>query len=86
MTIKKFLQKLPMPNPKTFVGKGKLEEIREYIKENNVELVIFDDELSPSQLRNIERDLDCKILGDPAVLQPSTRMPSICHSCMMTQK
>lgn len=62
ITQKKFLQKLPMPNPRTFVGTGKLEEIREYIKENGIELVIFDDELSPSQLRNIERELECKIL------------------------
>lgn len=62
ITKKKFLQKLPMPNPKTFVGKGKLQEILEYIKENQIELVIFDDELSPSQLRNIERELECKIL------------------------
>jgi len=61
-TVKKFLQKLPYPNPKTFVGTGKLEEIREYIKHHEIELVIFDDELSPSQLRNIERDLECKIL------------------------
>ncbi len=61
-TIKKFLQKLPMIHPRTFVGTGKLEEIRDYIKENNIELVIFDDELSPSQLRNIERELECKIL------------------------
>lgn len=61
-TQKKFLQKLQMPHPRTYVGKGKLEEIREYIKENNIELVIFDDELSPSQLRNIERELECKIL------------------------
>jgi GTP-binding protein HflX len=62
ITQKKFLQKLPMPNPRTFVGTGKLEEIREYIKEHGIELVIFDDELSPSQLRNIERELECKIL------------------------
>lgn len=62
ITQKKFLQKLPMPNPRTFVGTGKLEEIKEYIKEHEVELVIFDDELSPSQLRNIERELECKIL------------------------
>jgi GTP-binding protein HflX len=62
ITQKKFLQKLPMPNPRTFVGTGKLEEIREYIKEHVIELVIFDDELSPSQLRNIERELECKIL------------------------
>ena len=62
ITQKKFLQKMPFANPKTFVGKGKLEEIRDYIKENEVELVIFDDELSPSQLRNIERVLECKVL------------------------
>ncbi len=62
ITQKKFLQKMPFANPKTFVGKGKLEEIRNYIKENEVELVIFDDELSPSQLRNIERVLKCKVL------------------------
>jgi GTP-binding protein HflX len=62
ITVKKFLQKLPMPNPRTFVGSGKIEEIRDYIKEHGVELVIFDDELSPSQLRNIERELACKIV------------------------
>jgi GTP-binding protein HflX len=62
ITEKKFLQKMPYPNPKTYVGKGKMEEIRDYIKENNIELVIFDDELSPSQLRNIEKVLECKIL------------------------
>lgn len=62
VTHHKFLQKLPMPNPRTFVGSGKLEEIKEYIKAHEIELVIFDDELSPSQLRNIERELECKIL------------------------
>jgi GTP-binding protein HflX len=51
-----------MAHPRTFVGKGKIQEIKEYIKENGIELVIFDDELSPSQLRNIERELECKIL------------------------
>ena len=61
-TVEVFTQKLPYPNPRTYVGTGKLEEIRQYIKAANVELVIFDDELSPSQLRNIERDLDCKVL------------------------
>lgn len=61
-TQRKFLQKMPIANPKTFVGKGKLEEIREYVKAKDIELVIFDDELSPSQLRNIERTLECKIL------------------------
>jgi GTP-binding protein HflX len=62
ITMKKFLQKLQMANPRTFVGTGKLEEIKEYVKEHHIELVIFDDELSPSQLRNIERELECKIL------------------------
>lgn len=52
-TIKKFTQKLSTPHPKTFVGTGKLEEIALYIKENDINMVIFDDELSPSQLRNI---------------------------------
>ena len=62
LPIKKFTQKLDFPNPKTFVGSGKLYEINNYIKENEVELIIFDDELSPSQLKNIEKELKCKIL------------------------
>ena len=57
-----FLQNLPVPNPKTYVGIGKIDEIREYIKAKDITLVIFDDELSPSQLRNIEKILECKIL------------------------
>ncbi|WP_294671555.1 GTPase HflX [uncultured Fluviicola sp.] len=60
--VKRFTQKLPLANPRTFVGTGKLEEIKDYIKEHGIELVIFDDELSPSQLRNIEKELECKIL------------------------
>lgn len=62
ITQHRFLQKIPLPNPKTFVGTGKLEEINQYIKENNIDLCIFDDELSPSQLRNIERVLEIKVL------------------------
>ena len=62
LTEKKFLQKLQMANPRTYVGTGKLEEIKTYVQESNIELVIFDDELSPSQLRNIERELQCKVL------------------------
>ena len=61
-TIKRFTQSLPIANPKTFVGKGKLIEIKDFIKDNEIDLVIFDDDLSPSQLRNIERALECKIL------------------------
>ena len=60
--VKRFLQKLDRPNPKTFLGTGKLDEVKEYIDAHNVGTAIFDDELSPAQLRNIERILDCKIL------------------------
>jgi GTP-binding protein HflX len=60
--IKRFSQKLERPNPKTFLGTGKMEEIHLFIKENNISTVIFDDELSPSQQKNISKILDCKIL------------------------
>jgi len=59
---KRFLQKLNYANPKTFIGEGKLQEISDYVVENEIEIVIFDDELSPSQLRNLENTLKCKIL------------------------
>lgn len=59
---KVFTQKLDKPNSRTYIGSGKLDEIKKYITENNISLVIFDDELTPSQLRNIERELNCKIL------------------------
>jgi GTP-binding protein HflX len=57
-----FIQRLDYPDPRTFVGSGKLAEIRDYVQGNEIDLVIFDDELSPSQLRNIERELNCRIL------------------------
>lgn len=60
--VKKFLQRLEQPNPVTFVGIGKLEEIKQYIQENEIGLVIFDDDLSPKQLKNIEKELQVKIL------------------------
>src|SRR3989339_235725 len=60
--VKRFVQKLEHPHPKTFVGTGKLNEIAGYIKENKINLLIFDDELSPSQLRNIENIVSCKVL------------------------
>lgn len=61
-TLKKFVQKLDRADSKTFVGSGKMGEIEAYVKEHEVDLVIFDDDLTPSQLRNIEKILDCKIL------------------------
>ena len=60
-TVKTFTQSLPKADLKTFVGKGKLAEINAYIKENDVNVVIFDDDLTPSQLRNIEKELNIKI-------------------------
>ena len=60
--IKRFSQKLERPNPKTFLGTGKIDEINLYIKENTISTVIFDDELSPSQQKNLSKILDCKIL------------------------
>ena len=59
---KVFTQKLNNPNPKTFIGEGKINEIRDYIKENEVKTVIFDDELSATQERNISKIFNCKIL------------------------
>jgi GTP-binding protein HflX len=60
--IKRFFQKMERPNPKTFLGTGKMDEINHYIKQNKVSTVIFDDELSPSQQKNITKILDCKVL------------------------
>ena len=62
VVLKRFTQKLETPNKATFVGSGKLEEIGNYIKVTEADTVIFDDELSPTQLRNIEKILECKIL------------------------
>ena len=59
---KVFTQKLNNPNPKTFIGEGKINEIRDYIKDNDVKTVIFDDELSATQERNISKIFNCKIL------------------------
>jgi GTP-binding protein HflX len=61
-TVKWFTQKLQRPERATFVGTGKLEEIKEYVVAEEIDMVVFDDELSPSQLRNIERELGVKIL------------------------
>ena len=62
ITQRKFVQKLAHPDSKTFIGKGKLEEIKQYIQGKDVRVVIFDDELSGSQITNIEKVLDCKTI------------------------
>jgi len=61
-TISTFTQNLPKPDIRTYVGKGKLEDIHAYIKSKDVDMVVFDDDLSPSQVRNLEATLECKIL------------------------
>ena len=66
--VKKFKQKINTPNPKTFIGKGKIEEIQKYVKNNDVSIVIFDDELTPTQQSNIEKLLKCKILDRTALI------------------
>ncbi|ATA78074.1 GTPase HflX [Capnocytophaga canimorsus] len=60
--LQRFTQKLDVPNPKTFIGTGKMEEVQQFVEENGVGTVIFDDELSPAQQKNIERILKAKIL------------------------
>jgi GTP-binding protein HflX len=60
--VTRFVQAIDTPNPRTFVGTGKLEEIKAYVEAAEIDLVVFDDELSPSQLRNLEKDLECKVL------------------------
>ena len=61
-TVRRFTQRLPQPSSRIYVGPGKLEEIAKYCEENEIDVAIFDDELSPSQTRNIEKEMPCRIL------------------------
>lgn len=65
---KRFLQKLEYPNPRTYVGKGKLDEIKQYVEEHEIGLVIFDDDLSTKQVSNIEKELQVKILDRTSLI------------------
>ena len=60
--LEKFYQRVETPNPRTYIGSGKLKEIEEYVKIHNVDLVVFDDELSASQFRNLEKMLECRVI------------------------
>lgn len=62
LPMRRFLQKLEVQNPRSFVGPGKLQEIIAFVKENDIQTIIFDDELTPTQIRNIEKAAECKIL------------------------
>ena len=68
VTEKKFLQKLNGPDSRTFVGKGKLEEIRQYIEDNDIGMAIFDDDLTSKQVANVERELKVKILDRTSLI------------------
>jgi GTP-binding protein HflX len=60
--VKKFIQRLDSPNARTYIGSGKLEEIHQFVIQEKIDIVIFDDELSPSQMRNIEKELEIRVL------------------------
>lgn len=66
--VKRFVQKVDVPNPKTLIGSGKMEEVEHYVKEKEIGSVIFDDELSPAQQRNIEKQLRCKIIDRTSLI------------------
>jgi len=62
LTQKRFIQKIDAPNPKTFIGTGKVQEIKEFVDANEIDIIIFDDELTPTQLRNLEKAFERKVL------------------------
>ena len=66
--MKTFFQRVPYPNPRTFVGKGKLEEIKQYVEENEIGLVIFDDDLTTKQVSNIQKELQVKVLDRTSLI------------------
>ena len=68
VTVRRFTQKLDYPNPRTFVGKGKLEEIAKFVEENDISMVIFDDDLTSKQVANLERELKVKILDRTSLI------------------
>ena len=68
VTERRFLQRMNQADSRTFVGKGKLEEIRQYIEDNDIGMVIFDDDLSSKQVANIERELKVKILDRTSLI------------------
>ena len=66
--IKRFVQRVDVPNPKTLIGSGKIKEVEDFVDEHEIGSVIFDDELSPGQQRNIEKQLRCKILDRTSLI------------------
>lgn len=66
--VKRFVQRVDVPNPKTLIGSGKMQEVEDFVEENDIGSIIFDDELSPGQQRNIEKQLRCKILDRTSLI------------------
>jgi GTP-binding protein HflX len=66
--LKRFVQRVEVPYPKTYIGTGKMQEVADFVKEEAIGTVIFDDELSPSQQKNIERELKCKIVDRTSLI------------------
>ena len=66
--LKRFIQRMDVPNPKTLIGSGKMKEVQDYVEEHDIGSVIFDDELSPAQQRNIEKQLRCKIIDRTSLI------------------
>ena len=66
--LKRFVQRMDVPNPKTLIGSGKMQEVETYVKANDIGSVIFDDELTPAQQRNIEKILRCKIIDRTSLI------------------
>jgi len=83
---KRFVQKLPILDTKTYVGSGKLAEIEAYVRENSIDLVVFDDELSASQLRNLEKIFPCKILDRTnLILDIFAKRARTAHACTQVE-
>ena len=83
---KRFVQKLPMLDSRTYVGTGKLAEIQQYVTDNNIDMVIFDDELSASQLRNLEKEFSCKILDRTnLILDIFAKRARTAHACTQVE-
>ena len=83
---KRFVQKLPIIDSRTYVGTGKLAEIQQYVADNGIDMVIFDDELSASQLRNLEREFSCKILDRTnLILDIFAKRARTAHACTQVE-
>ncbi|MDD4602903.1 MAG: GTPase HflX [Bacteroidales bacterium] len=84
--IKRFIQKMEHPDPRSYVGSGKLQEIHDWIKEHPVDMIVFDDELSPSQIRNIEKSLEIRILDrNNLILDIFARRAQTSYACTQVE-